>query len=135
MTRLTSARAGVVVPFVLVALIWGSTWVVIKDQIAVVAPQWTIVWRFVLASAAMCALAWLRGEASVARLDPVPGEASAPQPEPPAEPSVADRAARIQACIGRCQAAFDGCMNSANGQPPNLAACQEQSAACREACA
>lgn len=56
------ARAGVILPFTLVALIWGSTWLVIKDQIAVVAPEWTIVWRFVLASAAMCALARLRGE-------------------------------------------------------------------------
>lgn len=61
-SRDSALRTGVVVPFVLVALIWGSTWLVIKDQIAVVAPQWTIVWRFTLASAAMCAWAWLRGE-------------------------------------------------------------------------
>ncbi|HKT85011.1 MAG TPA: EamA family transporter [Novosphingobium sp.] len=56
------ARAGVLLPFVLVALIWGSTWLVIKDQIAAIPPQWTIVWRFVLASAAMCVLARLRRE-------------------------------------------------------------------------
>lgn len=49
-------------PFVLVALIWGSTWLVIKDQIAAIPPEWTIVWRFALASAAMCCLAWTRGE-------------------------------------------------------------------------
>lgn len=55
-------RAGVVVPFTLVALIWGSTWLVIKDQIAAIPPEWTIVWRFVLASVAMCALAWIRRE-------------------------------------------------------------------------
>ncbi|SFF85628.1 EamA-like transporter family protein [Novosphingobium sp. CF614] len=55
-------RAGVVVPFALVALIWGSTWLVIKDQIAAIPPEWTIVWRFLLASAAMCLLAWMRGE-------------------------------------------------------------------------
>ena len=55
-------RAGVVLPFILVALIWGSTWLVIKDQIAAIPPQWTIVWRFVLASVAMCVLARLRGE-------------------------------------------------------------------------
>lgn len=55
-------RAGVIVPFVLVALIWGSTWLVIKDQIVAIPPEWTIVWRFVLASAAMCVLAWMRGE-------------------------------------------------------------------------
>lgn len=55
-------RAGVAVPFALVALIWGSTWLVIKDQIVAIPPEWTIVWRFVLASVAMCALAWMRGE-------------------------------------------------------------------------
>lgn len=55
-------RAGVAVPFVLVALIWGSTWLVIKDQIAAIPPEWTIVWRFVVASAGMCVLARLRGE-------------------------------------------------------------------------
>lgn len=58
----SSGRAGVLLPFMLVALIWGSTWLVIKDQIVAVAPEWTIVWRFVLASVAMCGLARLRGE-------------------------------------------------------------------------
>lgn len=58
----SSARARVLLPFVLVALIWGSTWLVIKDQIAAIPPEWTIVWRFVLASAAMCVLARLRGD-------------------------------------------------------------------------
>lgn len=58
----SSARAGIVLPFTLVALIWGSTWLVIKDQILTVPPEWTIVWRFVLASAAMCGLARVRGE-------------------------------------------------------------------------
>lgn len=58
----SSARAGIVLPFTLVALIWGSTWLVIKDQILTVPPEWTIVWRFVLASAAMCGLARMRGE-------------------------------------------------------------------------
>lgn len=62
MNTQASVRANVIVPFVLVALIWGSTWLVIKDQIVAVPPEWTIVWRFVLASAAMCVLAWMRGE-------------------------------------------------------------------------
>lgn len=48
--------------FVLVTLIWGSTWLVIKDQISAVPPAWSVVWRFVLAAAAMFALARLRGD-------------------------------------------------------------------------
>lgn len=48
--------------FVLVALIWGSTWLVIKDQIGVVPPSWTIAYRFMTATAGMVLLARLRGE-------------------------------------------------------------------------
>lgn len=55
-------KASVVVPFVLVTVIWGSTWLVIKDQIVAVPLEWTIVWRFALSAVAMCALAWFRGE-------------------------------------------------------------------------
>ena len=48
--------------FILVALIWGSTWLVIKDQIGTVPPSWTIAYRFILAAAGMVVLARLRGE-------------------------------------------------------------------------
>ena len=48
--------------FVLVTLIWGSTWLVIKDQISAVPPAWSVVWRFVLAATAMFVLARLRGD-------------------------------------------------------------------------
>lgn len=48
--------------FVLVALIWGSTWLVIKDQVSQVPPGWTVTWRFVVAAAAMMALTAMRGE-------------------------------------------------------------------------
>lgn len=58
----TMLHPAVLLPFLIVALIWGSTWLVIKDQIAAIAPQWTIVWRFSLAGAGMCMLAWWRGE-------------------------------------------------------------------------
>ena len=44
-------------------MVWGSTWLVIKDQISVVPPAWTICWRFVVAGLAMVLLARLRGEA------------------------------------------------------------------------
>jgi drug/metabolite transporter (DMT)-like permease len=46
--------------FVLVTLIWGSTWLVIKDQISAVPPAWTVTWRFALAALGMCALAVVR---------------------------------------------------------------------------
>ena len=48
--------------FVLVALIWGSTWLVIKDQIGTVPPSWTIAYRFIAATAGMVLLAGLRRE-------------------------------------------------------------------------
>ncbi|WEK45576.1 MAG: EamA family transporter [Candidatus Andeanibacterium colombiense] len=55
-------RPGVVIPFVLVALIWGSTWFAIKDGIGAVPVSWSVTWRFTLAAAGMFALALWRGE-------------------------------------------------------------------------
>lgn len=46
--------------FILVALIWGSTWLVIKDQISAVPVGWTVTWRFALATIGMFALALVR---------------------------------------------------------------------------
>ena len=42
--------------FLLISLIWGSTWIVIKDQIASVPPIWSVSYRFMAGSAAMFAL-------------------------------------------------------------------------------
>lgn len=47
-------------PFFLVALIWGSTWLVIKDQIGSVPPSWSVTWRFVVAAIGMGVLALVR---------------------------------------------------------------------------
>jgi drug/metabolite transporter (DMT)-like permease len=52
--------ARVLVPFVLVSLIWGSTWLVIKDQISSVPPTWSVSYRFGVAAIGMFALAWWR---------------------------------------------------------------------------
>lgn len=52
--------ARVLVPFLLVSLIWGSTWLVIKDQISSVPPTWSVSYRFAVAAAGMFALAWWR---------------------------------------------------------------------------
>ena len=51
----------VVIPFLLLSLIWGSTWLVIRDQLGTVPPGWSVTWRFALATVAMFALAWWRG--------------------------------------------------------------------------
>lgn len=48
--------------FLLITLIWGSTWLVIKDQIGVLPPSWAVAYRFLLAGVAMFALAAARGE-------------------------------------------------------------------------
>ena len=50
-------RGRVAVPFALVTLVWGSTWLVIRDQLGVVPPSWSVAYRFVIASVAMFACA------------------------------------------------------------------------------
>ena len=46
--------------FLLISLIWGSTWIVIKDQLADVPPVWSVSYRFFTASAAMFVVVALR---------------------------------------------------------------------------
>ena len=60
--RPQSTRASVLVPFGIVVLIWGSTWLVIRDQIAVVPAAWSVAYRFTLAGLAMAAYAAWRRE-------------------------------------------------------------------------
>ena len=48
--------------FLLVSLLWGGTWLVIKDQLAAVPASWSIAYRFVVAALGMFALAKFRGE-------------------------------------------------------------------------
>ncbi len=43
----------VYLPFLVVTLIWGSTWIVIKDQISLVPPSWSVTYRFLLGGAVM----------------------------------------------------------------------------------
>jgi drug/metabolite transporter (DMT)-like permease len=47
----------VALPFLTIALIWGSTWFVITGQIRDVPPAWGVAFRFLLATPAMFALA------------------------------------------------------------------------------
>jgi drug/metabolite transporter (DMT)-like permease len=46
-------RAHVLVPFAIITLIWGSTWLVIRDQLGVVPPSWSVSYRFLTASVVM----------------------------------------------------------------------------------
>jgi drug/metabolite transporter (DMT)-like permease len=63
-------RAHVLVPFVIITLIWGSTWLVIRDQLGVVPASWSVTYRFLTASAAMFAYALVtRTSLRVARAD------------------------------------------------------------------
>ncbi len=52
----------VLVPFVLVTLIWGSTWIVIRDQLGNVPPSWSVTYRFGIAAAAMFLIVAIRRE-------------------------------------------------------------------------
>lgn len=68
---MTSAVAGagpagfrdprVLLPFLLITLIWSSTWIVIKGQLGIVPPIWSVSYRFFIAGAAMLLLARLAG--------------------------------------------------------------------------
>jgi drug/metabolite transporter (DMT)-like permease len=56
----------VLVPFLLITLIWSSTWIVIKDQLGAVPPAWSVTYRFVVAGAAM--FAWAAASGASLRL-------------------------------------------------------------------
>lgn len=52
---------GIALPFILVVLIWSSTWIVIRDQIGTVPASWSVCYRFALAGLAMAIFARMRG--------------------------------------------------------------------------
>ena len=55
-------RPRVLIPFIIITLIWGSTWIVIKDQLGPVPPSWSVTYRYVIACAGMFAYAAATGE-------------------------------------------------------------------------
>jgi len=55
-------RPEIALPFLLVALIWGSTWLVIKDQLTAAPASWSVTYRFAVATVGMGLLALIRGE-------------------------------------------------------------------------
>ena len=54
-------RPAVALPFLLVALIWGSTWWVITGQVGEVPASWSVTWRFAMATPAMFLVAAMMG--------------------------------------------------------------------------
>ena len=52
----------IVVPFIVFTAIWGSTWIVIRGQLGVVPPQWSVAYRFAIAAVAMALVAALKGD-------------------------------------------------------------------------
>jgi drug/metabolite transporter (DMT)-like permease len=60
--RPNSMRAAVLVPFAIVTLVWGSTWIVIRGQLGVVPPSWSVCYRFAIAGVALLAWSAWRGE-------------------------------------------------------------------------
>ena len=51
----------IVIPFIVFTAIWGSTWIVIRDQLGIVPAQWSVTYRFALAAVAMAAVARWKG--------------------------------------------------------------------------
>ncbi|WP_260482721.1 DMT family transporter [Sphingomicrobium flavum] len=51
----------VIIPFIIFTTIWGSTWIVIRDQLGVVPAQWSVSYRFIIAAIAMALVTRWRG--------------------------------------------------------------------------
>ena len=57
-----SSLRTVTLPFIIFTAIWGSTWIVIRDQLGSVPPQWSIAYRFLIAGAAMAVVTLAKGQ-------------------------------------------------------------------------
>jgi drug/metabolite transporter (DMT)-like permease len=55
-----STHLVVLIPFLVVTVIWGSTWIVIRDQLSVVPPSWSVTYRFAIAGIVILGWALLR---------------------------------------------------------------------------
>ena len=60
--RFRAFDPAIAIPFAIFTLIWGSTWIVIRDQLGSVSPHWSVTYRFLIAAAAMAVIARWRGE-------------------------------------------------------------------------
>ncbi|MGY2734209.1 DMT family transporter [Sphingomonas sp. UYP23] len=57
-----SSKLAILIPFGIVTLIWGSTWLVIRGQLGVVPASWSVTYRFLVAGLVMCSHALIRRE-------------------------------------------------------------------------
>lgn len=60
--RFRALDPDIAIPFAIFTIIWGSTWIVIRDQLGSVSPHWSVTYRFVIAAAAMAVIARWRDE-------------------------------------------------------------------------
>ncbi len=60
--RARGAGGAVAIPFAIFTFIWGTTWIVIRDQLGTVPAEWSITYRFTIAAVAMALLARWKGE-------------------------------------------------------------------------
>lgn len=58
----STGQGRVLLAFAAVTLIWGTTWIVIKGQLGVVPPSWSVAYRFLLGSAVMFVVALMTRE-------------------------------------------------------------------------
>lgn len=58
----TRIDASIVIPFIIFTGVWGSTWIIIRDQVGIVPPQWSVAYRFMIAAVAMAIVAKLKGQ-------------------------------------------------------------------------
>ncbi|WP_242139674.1 EamA family transporter [Sphingomonas sp. TREG-RG-20F-R18-01] len=57
-----SSQLAILIPFGIVTLIWGSTWLVIRGQLGVVPASWSVTYRFLIAGVVMAGYALARRE-------------------------------------------------------------------------
>uniref|UniRef100_UPI0035CB7E11 DMT family transporter n=1 Tax=uncultured Sphingomonas sp. TaxID=158754 RepID=UPI0035CB7E11 len=57
-----SSKLAILIPFGIVTLIWGSTWLVIRGQLGVVPPSWSVTYRFLVAGIVMLSYATIKRE-------------------------------------------------------------------------
>jgi drug/metabolite transporter (DMT)-like permease len=54
--------ASIIIPFIIFTGVWGSTWIIIRDQVGSVPPQWSVAYRFMIAAVAMALVAKWKGQ-------------------------------------------------------------------------
>ncbi len=52
-------RPQILIPFAIATMVWGTTWIVIRGQLGIVPPTWSVAYRFAIGAIAMFAYAKL----------------------------------------------------------------------------